>query len=338
MAEANVTQTQSQDQGRAFDLNTLLYFLSGAGRGFGGQGGVGDIIGGMTQQHIRARSQMDFIKQLLSGGGKVNLDRDNVSIKAPVSAFGGEGLGFDQKTVDAEGAMTMAPTPAPTPTPQPASFLNPSQTLPGIDDVSLAGLTSEDISQAFQLKLGAEEIERKKLSDLMTFAGAAPRDTRTALQKNYEFAKTQGFVGGLVEFQNASETAHKKNYDEAVKGGYTGTFHEYVSEITRLSGISIGEFKERKKITEEVKRASYYMSAKFRADGTKDIWNTKRVAIENVELDEQDDLREGFEFDEMERRVLARYPDAKTFRDPKTDIVGWSIDGVNFIAVFGRMK
>ncbi len=337
MAEANVTQTQSQDQGGAFDLNTLLYFLSGTGRGFGGQGGVGDIIGGMTQQHIRAKSQMEFIKQLLSGGGKVNLDRDNVSIKAPVSAFGGKGMeDFDPRGVDVMSGGTGL-TPSPVATPAVPGALNPSGAL-STGDVSLAGLTSEDISQAFQLKLGAEEIERKKFSDLMTFAGMAPKDTRTALQKNYEFAKTQGFKGGLVEFQNASETAHKKNYDEAVRGGYAGTFHEYVSEITRLGGISIGEFKERKEITEEVKRASYYMSAKFRSDVTKDIWKTKRSAIENVELDEQDDVREGFEFDEMERRVLARYPDAKTFRDPKTDIVGWSIDGVNFIAVFGRMK
>ena len=74
--------------------NLLLYFLAGAGRAIGGQGSVGDVLGQGVQQQIGAESQskvnaqyMKMLQGMLAGGGKINMDKDNINIKAPIGAF-----------------------------------------------------------------------------------------------------------------------------------------------------------------------------------------------------------------------------------------------------------
>ena len=277
---------QAQEQG--FDKDLLLYFLSGMGRSLSEEGSTADVIGGMTQQQIRAKSQMKLIQQLLAGGGKLNMDKEKMNISAPMSAFKGGGMeDFDPLGGGGEmgGGMTMAPTPTPQPEGQPASgygVLNPSVASTDISDVSLAGLTTEDISQAFQLKLGVEDLRRKKLSDLMTYAGAVGKDTRTALQKNYEFAQSQGFEGTIVDFQNTSETAHKKNYDEAVAGGYEGKFHDWMFEMAKAGAINLGDLRAREVLKDEIDFEKQITSPDFIQEAEEFVTENQRLEYESA--------------------------------------------------------
>ena len=281
---------QVQEQG--FDKDLLLYFLSGAGRSLSEEGSTADVIGGMTQQHIRAKSQMALIKQLLAGGGKLNMDKENISLKAPVSAF--KGGGMDDTGISAmEDPGGLSPSPQPTPTGQPVSgygVLNPSEPSTDISSASLAGLTPEDISQALQLKLGFEDLRRKKLSDLMTYAGAARKDTRTALQKNYEVAQSQGFTGTIVDFQNTAETAHKKNYDEAVAGGYEGTFHNWMLEMTKAGAINLGDLREREVLKDEIDFEKQITSPDFVQEAEEFVTENQRLEYEAADDPERKKL------------------------------------------------
>ena len=286
-AGGQVTQTTPQgDQG--FDMDLLMYFLSGAGKSLSEEGSLADVMGGMTQQQIRAKSQMKLIQQLLAGGGKLNMDKEKMNISAPMSAFKGGGMEDFDPMGGGEvpgGGMTMAPTP----TPQ-YDLLNPSQTLPGIGDVSLAGLTSEDISQAFQLKLGTEEIRRKKLSDLMTYAGAAGKDTRTALQKNYEYAKQQGFEGGIADFKYASETAHMKNYEYYVSQEQRAetpekeilSFNDWMLGMARAGGINLGDLREREVLKDEIDFEKQITSPDFIQEAEEFVTENQRLEYESA--------------------------------------------------------
>ena len=216
------------------------------------------------------------------------MDKEKMNISAPMSAFKGGGMEDFDPMGGGEvpgGGMTMAPTPTPQPAGQPVSgygVLNPSIASTDISDVSLAGLTTEDISQAFQLKLGVEDLRRKKLSDLMTYAGAVGKDTRTALQKNYEFAQSQGFEGTIVDFQNTSETAHKKNYDEAVAGGYEGKFHDWMFEMAKAGAINLGDLRAREVLKDEIDFEKQITSPDFIQEAEEFVTENQRLEYESA--------------------------------------------------------
>lgn len=118
----------------------------------------------------------------------------------------------------------------------------------------MAGLTPEMISQALQFKFAQEELGQKKLTDLVeqmqkaedlaikqqaaniaTF-NALTKDERTALEKEHDRAKREGFAGGIVDFKNAVDTGAWKDYQKAVEQGFEGTFQEWKMGLARAAG------------------------------------------------------------------------------------------------------
>ena len=317
---------QTQEQG--FDKDLLLYFLSGMGRSLSEEGSTADVLGGMTQQALGAKSQRDlqmaFIRQLLEGGGKFNMDKEKMNISAPMSALGGmkefDPLGGGDVMGGGEGATTASTS---QPTGQAYSPLNPLRTLPGIGDVSLAGLTPEDVTRAFETGLGYAELERKKMSDLMTYAGAARKDTRTALQKNYEVAQSQGFEGTIVDFQNTAETAHMKNYDRAVADGYDKPFHEWMFEMAKMGAINLGDLREREVLKDEIDFEKQITSPDFVQEAEEFVDKTQRLQYEQAT--DRDDARERLIIKQIESKLDSDVVKSWEALEVTSEQIVWSV-------------
>jgi len=87
-----------------WDWNQMMYLLGAAGGAMGGQGSWQQALGSGAQQHIAANSfanQVDkdqqMVNQWLQGflkmGGQMTMNKDGLTIKAPMEAAGGVGLG-----------------------------------------------------------------------------------------------------------------------------------------------------------------------------------------------------------------------------------------------------
>lgn len=317
----------------------FLQYLSGAGAAMGGEGSFAAGLNKITQQNIatqnyaqmvgkqqtaakkRHQEYMSMMKELLGGGAKINMDKDNVSIKAPSALFGGEG-GMSSLISGGAPAASGAGGPA---AKQEFDVLNPSASPLDVSSADLAGLTPQNISQALQLGMASEELEGKKLSELMDMIYKrdvlATKDYRTPAQKNYEYAQSQGFEGSLVDFKNAAKTTHQKDYDAAVSGGYKGDFNTWMLEMAKAGAINLGEFAARKETTELVKRKSFFRTPKFRTDAEKIVDDSRRIEYETS--DDPKKVRSKFVWEEMDKQIKTSYPDVVFGRDSKTGIVGW---------------
>lgn len=164
------------------DNNLLLYFLAGAGRAIGGDGSFADKLGLMSQQNIAAQSKdkanKDYIKmlrQMLSGGGKITLDKDNVKINAPANSLKDSSTNTNNQLIDMLGAGELNPLVSPLDTPS----------------ADLAGLTTKDVSQALsgalnveqliQSKINAESNRKLRVRELDILQGRADTDRLKAL-------------------------------------------------------------------------------------------------------------------------------------------------------------
>ena len=178
--------------------NRLLWqYLSAAGQDIGAGKPIGANVNEVTQQNIAAQSYVKLLSQLLSGGGKINLDRDNISIKAPVAAFQGPSgpgsaspLAAPQENIGLRGPDGTAGVstdvtglkPVAGATPEVSSsqsvlstllqgnlgVVNPSGSpLGDLTGADLAGLTTQDISQALQFKFAQTKMGRESVNDLI---------------------------------------------------------------------------------------------------------------------------------------------------------------------------
>lgn len=105
---------------------------------------------------------------------------------------------------------------------------------------------------ASRIEAAKEEEERKK--PVFTIPGTdislnakeyldykkMTNETKSALIKDYEYAvKNQGYEGSLIDFKNEEETTHQKEYKEAVKGGYGGSFNDWLVAMRKAGATNI---------------------------------------------------------------------------------------------------
>ena len=317
----------------------FLQYLSGTGAAMVGEGSFAAGLNQITQQNIAAQNYQKMVgkqqtaaqkrhqeyismmKELLGGGAKVSMDEKTTSIKMPSKLLGGEeGLssliaGGDFTASGVGGGAAQ----------QEFKTLNPSTSPLDVSGADLAGLTPQNISQALQLGFTGEELERRKFSDVMEmaykFGTFEPREDRTPLQRNYEYAQVQGFEGSLVDFKNTSETTHMKDFKAAKKSGYKGKFHDWLLEMTKAGAINLGEFAAKKEITEEVKRKSFFKTPKFRIEAEKIVDERGRIKYETA--DDPEKARNKLVWEEMDKQIKTSYSDAVFGKDSETGVIGW---------------
>lgn len=198
----------------------FLSLLSGAGAAIGAGGaaeGETSFAAGLNpyiQQTLAAQSKhetqkhyIETLRAMLAKGGKINLDAENISIKAPASSLAGPMEEFDPLSRSVEGGGTPGPvTSAPTakaPITKAAGglsseailmLLNPSSSpLGDLTASDLAGLTPQDVSRALASAIGVVELPSKLESraGLLDYyrqlgrAAEARAGARTPLEETY---------------------------------------------------------------------------------------------------------------------------------------------------------
>ena len=297
--------------------------------------------------------------------GKIKIGAENMDSFASLlgdSKTGVTSVGDNISLLEgASKPLTMTKTPQAQPQKQPQgsgieflkSLLNPSPSpsdVPAFSD--LVGLTTQDMSQALagaqqtellrqkiaddletrKIKQGTLEVQKKQagtseLKAKTDLFKAMTKDERTAAQKNYQFAKDEGFEGSFMNFQNASETTHKKDYDVAKAGGYEGSFHEWMFDMAKAGAITIGELTGREQAKGDIAGQLYFKKGDFIKDLSKhmnseDVQN-KLIAFKPADRDIEA-AKEKVIF--IEENIIARggnVIDIKYAKDGKTMI--WTV-------------
>jgi len=234
---------------KLMDNKLFLQYLNAAGQDIGAGNPIGANVGKVTEQNIASQNYAKLLRTLLSNGGKVSMDKDNVSIKAPSSAF--QGVELDPGT----GLPTQLPGDAPnqgaaatggqtSPTRSSETDLlsnllsgnldtqNPSASPLGIGEIpasDLAGLTPQDISQALQFKFSKEEMSQQKIND--------------AINRLYKVSQIQ-------QGQAATQVAQAKELR-----AWEELLRESPLEVPGLGAISLDTWD---KLPTDVKAYSYY--------------------------------------------------------------------------------
>ena len=305
----------------------LLYYMSGIGGAMGGPGSVAASIGGMTQQQIQTESFQRLIKTLLAGGGKFGMDKEGMSLKAPVGAFADTDLsipGFEESY----GRVSDVEIPERRRRPEFPAAYSPSASPLDVGGADLAGLTPENISQALQLGFMKEELGRKRISDLAQagFYGAAARKMEA------ETAAIPGkqFIDVWKTASKDERSAALKLYDRYVEqekeaGREPKSLEDWTLQVAEASGKSLAEimaeFMAKKEVGIEIEQRDRFRRPKFRADIEKTIRDKRRYDYEVA-----DDPERAFKkltWEEMDRQVKSRFPEAVFERDTATRTIGW---------------
>ena len=323
----------------------LLYYLSGLGGAIGGEGSVAEKISGMTQQTIAAEEKhklslqyIGMIREMLGGGAKINMDKDNISIKAPSALLGGgEGMsslitggGLQQgRLLDMIGGIDplVGGTKSTTPS---LSASNPSSSPSDIGSADLIGLTPQDVSQALQTGLGYGALQEKSVSavaDLMYKYNALADKNRTSKIRNYEYYVGQeaatGRVPKSIEKWDAGLLKEKRLYEEAIPPAEREDypFQEWLYDYKKLGGVQInlGDVRARGEIAADIKLKGYIRSPKFRASVEKAVDDNRRFEYEGA--DDPLKAREKLIWEEMNSKIMG-IP-GMTFGRDAAGIVGW---------------
>lgn len=265
----------------------FLQYLAGAGSAISAGEPVGPALSGITQQNISAQNYMKLLKQLLAGGGKINLDKENINIKAPVSAFGGEGETSKMGVPTGGSGLDTSRYSLGT---QPSSFdigelINPSASPLDISGADLAGLTPEMISQALQLKFAGEELKRKTMADIVesTYYGAATRRMEAEAARITPSISIPGtdiklsrpeYIQWYKAATKDERTAAIKNYQLAVSEGYEGKFEDWMMSLAKAAG-GIPEFAAKRRLGKEIDIESKLAGPDFAQSVREDLMKDK---------------------------------------------------------------
>lgn len=214
----------------------FLQYLSSLGSAISADQPVGPALDKVTQQSIASQNFMKMMSRMLAGdipeGGKITVDGKGTSMVIPSNLLG---------TKLAGEAGIKGTTPAqPTQTPTMSDYLNPSNSQSGFSASDLAGLTPKDISTVMGLKLTQEDIGRKRISEVADMIyKAAKLEEGTTKQRDYEYARSQG---------------------------YQGTFEEWVTDLAKASAIKIGDITAREKAKAGLKGQLYFKDPDWTGD------------------------------------------------------------------------
>jgi hypothetical protein len=99
----------------------------------------------------------------------------------------------------------------------------------------------------------------------MLEAQTAPQpEKKTTEIQNYEYYKSQMKEAGLPykgisDWDKDVRTTHQKEFETARLGGYTGSFQEWLRDMTALGGgLNINEFAKRKEVTADISAKKYF--------------------------------------------------------------------------------
>lgn len=184
----------------ATQMNMLAYLLAAGGQDISSGNPLGENLNAATMNTIASQNKMKLLQDMLGGGAKIGLTKDKMTINGPASmmsvpgqqtpSFGGgleDPLKLNTETQEimnaygSSGATGEAAMKATTPTGSPnisnlndmasmAQLLNFSASSPEISNAALVGLTPKDVSEAFQTKLGYDQLRQKKFSDIADMA------------------------------------------------------------------------------------------------------------------------------------------------------------------------
>lgn len=315
--------------------NLFLSMLSGAGQAISEGKPIASGLNPLIQQNIGAQSKaklnskyIQMLSQMLKGGAKVSMDKDKFSVSGPSTIFGSGG---DQSgTVGDTGQIQNGML----------EMLNPSSSSPDISSADLAGLTSKDVSEALS---GASDVQYKQgMLDYYKDQMSLERDKfntpgtpkETADITNYKFAQSQGYDKDFETFTKDSQTTHKKDYDEAVKGGYSGSFNNWMLEMARAGAINLGEVAPRAEQASLGKQKADIQSPDFPTsvqndlmkdaaawhdpEGLDDIAERYKITDEEAKVA----IQKAMVIEEMDKRVNQAYK-GNVERRPD----GWYVDG-----------
>ena len=205
--------------GNLFENKLFLQYLAGAGGDIAAGEPIGKNVNQITQQNIAAQNKaklnqtyMKMLKDILAGGGKVNLDKDKTKIDMPSAMLGGTGSELNVLggiSGNTELAQEGSALPGGSGVDW-ASILNPSSS-PAISGADLAGLTPQDISQALSDAVGVETLKGKRVSDLadMIYREEVDRPYKQALT---EKARREGSLDEIfpVEVPNVGKVTQRQ--------------------------------------------------------------------------------------------------------------------------------
>jgi len=272
----------------------IAQYLAAAGEDIGAGRPLGSATNRATMQNIQSQNYVKMLKGLLAGGGKIAANAQDITIKAPIGAF-------NQQSSDPEGAAMSAPAnmaqigsvqPQAQGQPKPptqdqstelmslflggaAGNANPtSSPLGNISAADLAGLTTQDISQAMHMKLGQDEMSRREALDiarekfardrmaLETIKAIKSGEGKTNTIKEYEYAVQHGYDRSFNEFKNVSSSAGIEDYNLAKSQGYKGTYLEWKLKLANAAkssvNVNLGEKMAIKEAEADVKDSRYY--------------------------------------------------------------------------------
>jgi len=247
-------------EGNFFDQNALLFqYLMAAGQDIGSGNPAGSNVANVFNQNLQTQKYAKLLQTLLSGGGKVTMDKENVNIKAPTSAFQPEpkaalGPGITPNTVDPTtqaraGSLVPQPMSGAQPKQQDQSGLlssllkgnlgdvNPSSSpLSALSKSDLAGLTPQDVSQALNFKFKDVELGRATANDVINNLH------KVSLIQQAQQAAT------IAERRTAiAELAEMRQWEEAIK--------QSPLSVPGLGQLSLDTWE---KLPTDVKAYSYY--------------------------------------------------------------------------------
>lgn len=149
-----------------FQNRLFLSLLSGAGAGLAQNPAVSNI-NQITQQSIASQSYMKLLQRMLGGevprDGKLTIDEKGMKLDVPKSALEGP-----MSMTPLEGAQQGSQLPGGSGIDwSKQKAINPFATSqPGISAADLAGLTTQDITQALQSAMGVEDLKRQSIEDV----------------------------------------------------------------------------------------------------------------------------------------------------------------------------
>jgi len=239
--------------------NLFLSFLSGAGASLAGPDSAAAGINSMNQQFFGAKSMekknqqyMKMLQDMLAGGGKINMDKDNFNIKAPTSLLKGDQTpSLLNPTPDSPSIRSGVTgySAGDSPSVDMNSYLNPSNSSVGSSDADLAGLTSQDVSQALTGAINVNQLLESKISDV---AARSLKERELAMTERLTDAQIgkiraeesrltpsitipgtdikltrEDFVEWYKAASKDERTAAIKNFEYATEKGFKGSFEQF---------------------------------------------------------------------------------------------------------------
>lgn len=291
--------------GGGFDWASLLqnpFFLSlmsQVGAGLAGDNQAVQGVNAINQQAIGAKSKADMMQRLLAGqvpGGSLQITDKGIKIALPPSGESGlgslsdnSGLALAQQGSQLKGGSGIQWNQQNMPSQ--VRQLNPFvSSQPGaFSYADLAGLTSQDVTEAFGANLQQQRINQESINSvydnmykialmnqaqsvaesrkpIFTVPGTGVKlsandylewkklgqSERTSLVKEYEYAQEQGFKGSIIDFKNSVGSTGIKDYEYAKSQGYEGSYYDWKTDIAKAGAINLGEAVEKRKALGQV--------------------------------------------------------------------------------------